>query len=145
VVSGSRLLTRPLAPVTRRVPSATGCRTQRATGCGTQGKGWTAFSRVDPAASDAPYPACPTRSLFGLLCPGCGTLTALHALMHGRVASALSANALAVLAVPMMAMAVVAVTRTAVRGQRLEMPRLPLLTPASAAVVLVTWTVLRNV
>jgi hypothetical protein len=52
---------------------------------------------VNPA--DCPlYPQCWFHTVTGWLCPGCGSLRALHALLHGRVIQALQANALLVLA-----------------------------------------------
>ncbi|WP_171169337.1 DUF2752 domain-containing protein [Streptomyces sp. I05A-00742] len=43
-----------------------------------------------------PY-ACPLLRCTGLLCPACGGLRGLHALVHGDLPAALRANALAVL------------------------------------------------
>lgn len=46
---------------------------------------------VNPATS--PYvPPCPLHSITGLYCPGCGSLRASHAIMHGDIASAVSLN-----------------------------------------------------
>ena len=45
----------------------------------------------DPAAA-AFYPSCPLRALTGLLCPLCGGLRAVHALLHGRVLDAVALN-----------------------------------------------------
>lgn len=45
-------------------------------------------------------PRCPSRLVTGLFCPGCGTGRALHALVHGDLASAFRLNALALAAVP---------------------------------------------
>ena len=50
----------------------------------------------DPAAM-AWYPRCLIHALTGWHCPGCGATRAAHALLHGRVGDALSANALFVL------------------------------------------------
>ena len=41
--------------------------------------------------------------MTGLLCPGCGTLRALHQLLHGHLKSALLLNPLAVMALPVLA------------------------------------------
>ena len=51
------------------------------------------------------YPPCPFHTLTGLHCPGCGTLRALHALLHGKVVTALRLNPLTVLAIPFLAYA----------------------------------------
>ncbi len=42
------------------------------------------------------YPRCWLHETTGLLCPGCGTTRALHALLHGQWVAALKLNALAV-------------------------------------------------
>ena len=39
------------------------------------------------------FPSCPFRALTGWSCPGCGTLRALHELLHGHVGQALRENA----------------------------------------------------
>jgi hypothetical protein len=49
---------------------------------------------------DGGYPLCPFHQLTGLYCPGCGTLRAIHQLLHGNVSAALALNPLAVCLVP---------------------------------------------
>jgi uncharacterized protein DUF2752 len=46
------------------------------------------------------YPRCMFHSMTGLLCPGCGSLRAMHQLLHGHIAAALHLNALFVLSLP---------------------------------------------
>ena len=46
------------------------------------------------------YPVCPFFGLTGCYCPGCGTLRAVHQLMHGRVAAAFGYNLYAMLTLP---------------------------------------------
>jgi len=46
------------------------------------------------------YPSCPILFLTGRWCPGCGGLRALHDLLHGQIAAAISANLVVVLMVP---------------------------------------------
>jgi hypothetical protein len=46
------------------------------------------------------YPRCLFHQTTGLLCPGCGSLRALHQLLHGHIAAALHFNALLVLSIP---------------------------------------------
>lgn len=46
------------------------------------------------------YPFCVFYKTTGLLCPGCGSLRALHHLLHGDLLGALRLNALFVLALP---------------------------------------------
>ena|SRR6266404_1213560 len=47
------------------------------------------------------YPVCLFHQSTGLLCPGCGSLRALHQLLHGHVTAALHFNALLVLCLPL--------------------------------------------
>ncbi len=54
---------------------------------------------LDPARGGI-FPPCPFRALTGYLCPGCGTLRALHQLLHGHVTTALRLNPLSVSALP---------------------------------------------
>ena len=46
------------------------------------------------------YPTCPFLAVTGWFCPGCGSLRALHALVHGDLGAALARNPLVVLTVP---------------------------------------------
>ncbi len=46
------------------------------------------------------YPVCMFHRSTGLLCPGCGSLRALHQLLHGHLVAAFHFNALLVLALP---------------------------------------------
>lgn len=46
------------------------------------------------------YPACALYRTTGLFCPGCGSLRAMHQLLHGHLIEALRFNALFVFSVP---------------------------------------------
>ena len=46
------------------------------------------------------FPPCPFRALTGYLCPGCGTLRALHQLFTGHPAAAFRLNPLTMLLLP---------------------------------------------
>ena len=54
------------------------------------------------------YPICPFLGLTGYHCPGCGTLRALHQLLHGSPLTALGYNPLTILSLPFLAYAFVA-------------------------------------
>ena len=49
------------------------------------------------------YPQCLFNQVTGLDCPGCGSLRAMHALLHGNIAAALHFNAFLVLSLPLFA------------------------------------------
>ena len=49
------------------------------------------------------YPVCILHRTTGLYCPGCGSLRAVHQLLHGHLAAAFHFNALLVLSLPVLA------------------------------------------
>ena len=63
------------------------------------------------------YPRCLFYQTTGLLCPGCGSLRALHQLLHGHIAAAFQFNALLVLSVPAGFWLAVRSTLRELRGQ----------------------------
>ena len=72
---------------------------------------WMAFAglvglvllyNVDPR-NPGSYPICPFLGLTGCFCPGCGTLRALHLLLHGNPIAAFGYNPFAVLSIPFIA------------------------------------------
>ena len=80
-----------------------------------------------------------------MYCPGCGTLRALHALLHGNVGSAFMLNPLSMIALPLLGYAFISLIVEVARGRPL--PRLfdsPRYTWALFAVVVSFW-VLRNI
>lgn len=58
----------------------------------------------DPSdeANSALFPPCPTNAITGLHCFGCGSLRALHALLHGRLGEAFSQNVFTVIFTPIL-------------------------------------------
>jgi hypothetical protein len=53
----------------------------------------TVLLELDPATTWW-FPSCPFRAVTGLLCPFCGSLRALHALLHGAPQLAFALNPL---------------------------------------------------
>jgi hypothetical protein len=51
--------------------------------------------RIDPASSSF-YPPCLFHAFTKLHCPGCGSLRAIHQLLHGNIAAAFCLNPLTV-------------------------------------------------
>ncbi len=97
----------------------------------------------DPHASGS-WGYCPI-SLLGFYCPGCGGLRAVNDLTHGDLASALSSNALLILAMPL---AVFVLARWAVdawRGRQRGRTALSSWPVLSVGIALTTvFTVARN-
>lgn len=87
---------------------------------------------------------CPFRLITGLYCPFCGGLRMVHDLAHGQLVAALHDDALAL---PLLAIAVLAWLNVAVgswRGRPVVRVRRPGWLWPVVVVVLVAWTVLRN-
>jgi len=97
---------------------------------------------VDPSVPGR-YPVCPFHALTGIACPGCGSLRAVGALSRGDLLSALDHNALLVGLLPV---ALVAWGWSLVGGApRGTGRRMPAWSGFAVALVLVTWTVVRNI
>ena len=79
-------------------------------------------------------PPCPFHALTGFYCPGCGSLRALHLLLHGELAGAFRMNPLLVLSLPVLIM---------LRFHRPLAYKRWL--PWSALVVLVLYGIVRNI
>jgi hypothetical protein len=89
------------------------------------------------------YPYCVLHRSTGLLCPGCGTLRAMHQLLHGELGAAFRCNPLFVLLAPVVA----GVFLYHYWRRRNGQPASPSIRPAwlwCALVVLVVFGVLRN-
>jgi hypothetical protein len=63
------------------------------------------------------YPVCLFHRLTGLDCPACGSLRALHELLHGNFVAALHFNAFLVLSLPLFALLGFGFVWREIRGQ----------------------------
>ncbi len=107
--------------------------------------GLAVLALVDPARPGV-YPACPLFALTGLYCPGCGSLRAVHRLLHGDLAGAWAANKLLVICgLPLAAALVNEGWRWASGRALVEGPRLPRAGVYAIVAVLVGFAVLRNI
>ncbi|MFF9868596.1 DUF2752 domain-containing protein [Streptomyces sp. NPDC013953] len=77
-----------------------------------------AFAYVGAVDPNEPghYPVCPLLRFTGLYCPGCGGLRSAHAFVHGDLAAAFGANALAVTGYLVFAVVIVLWLVRAARG-----------------------------
>ncbi len=88
------------------------------------------------------YPLCLFHRFTGLLCPGCGSLRALHALFSGHFASALRFNGLLVLCLPFLSVYGCRRLLYSVRGK--PTPKLQRIWVLGVIVAAITFGVLRN-
>jgi hypothetical protein len=83
--------------------------------------GVTVLRVFDPATSGI-FPPCPVRYLTGWNCPGCGSLRAIHQLLHGNVAAAWALNPLTTVLLPFLTYGLVSSALCEIRGQGLPQP-----------------------
>lgn len=88
------------------------------------------------------YPRCPSKLITGYDCPGCGSLRAAHALVHGDFATAWAFNPALFFAIPLAVLFFWGDSRRSpkVVSRIVHHP----LTPVMLLVALVAWTVARN-
>lgn len=98
----------------------------------------------DPAVPGS-TPPCPFRALTGAYCPGCGTLRAVHHLLHGDLPGALRKNVLAVAAVPLGLWFLLGHILRVVRGRSGAPVHLPAWACWCALAVVVLYWFLRNI
>ncbi|MEU7032335.1 DUF2752 domain-containing protein [Streptomyces sp. NPDC046237] len=104
-----------------------------------------AFAYVGAVDPNEPghYPVCPLLRFTGLYCPGCGGLRSAHAFVHGDLAAAFGANALAVVGYGIFALVMALWLIRAVRA----VPMRVALTPAwswAIGALLALFTLVRN-
>jgi hypothetical protein len=90
------------------------------------------------------YPTCPFLAVTGYYCPGCGSLRALHDLVHGDLAGAVARNPMMLLAAGGLLVAFVLWTRRLWRGRPRTWAAPPAVLYGLLTLVLAFW-VLRNV
>jgi hypothetical protein len=99
---------------------------------------------INPSTSSV-FPPCPFHALTGLHCPGCGSLRAMHQLLHGHVLTAFGLNPLMVLTLPFLGYAFLSEFLEGLIGIYLPRPFIPASWIwAYLAVILLFWA-LRNV
>jgi len=75
----------------------------------------------DPATSGI-FPPCPVHYLTGWYCPGCGSLRAIHQLLHGDLRAAWALNPLTVILLPFLTYGLASFVFFEIRGQGLPQP-----------------------
>ena len=98
----------------------------------------------DPASGSL-FPPCPFHWLTGLYCPGCGSLRALHALLHGRLFAALALNPLMVLCLPFVIYGLTAQALLDWFGKRLPVPRIAAGWIWALLILIIAYWIARNI
>jgi len=75
----------------------------------------------DPATSGI-FPPCPLRYLTGWYCPGCGSLRAIHQLLHGNLRAAWALNPLTMILLPFLTYGLASFALLELRGRGLPQP-----------------------
>ena len=96
------------------------------------------FYFVDPASGS--LFTCPLNKLTGLLCPGCGSQRALHALLHGEALTAIKHNPLTSIGLPILGIQLVLSRATLDRAWH-ELPKWSII---SWLIVIIGFGILRN-
>jgi hypothetical protein len=105
--------------------------------------GLVLLSVCDPASSGI-FPPCPLRYLTGLYCPGCGSLRAIHQLLHGDLRQAWAMNPLTVLLLPFVTYGLASEALFALRGRRLPSVMLPAASIRALCALIIMFGIARN-
>ncbi len=97
----------------------------------------------DPATSGI-FPPCPVRYLTGWYCPGCGSLRAIHQLLHGHVWAAWAMNPLTFVLLPFLAYGLVSHALFEIRGRGLPQPYLPAVWIRALCAAILLFGIVRN-
>jgi Protein of unknown function (DUF2752) len=99
---------------------------------------------ANPTDPENVLPRCPTKLLFGIDCPGCGSMRMVYSLMHGDVGAAVHYNAVALVVLPLLALALATWAIGRWRGREVRSWQHWRWTPAVTLVVFTVWFVIRN-
>ena len=97
----------------------------------------------DPATSGV-FPPCPVQYLTGWYCPGCGSLRALHDLLHGNLRAAWAMNPLTVIMLPFLAYGLASEALNEIGGRRLPGVSVPAVWIRVLCAVIVLFGIARN-
>lgn len=104
----------------------------------------TAIWLGDPTTPGGHLPVCPTKSLFHVDCPGCGSLRMIYSLMHGDFGAAVRYNAVGVLAVVLLIWSFVAYCLRLWAGRRIKTWQHFRYSAVAVLVVVGVWFLIRN-
>jgi hypothetical protein len=97
----------------------------------------------DPATSGV-FPPCPLRYLTGWYCPGCGSLRAIHQLLHGNLRTAWAMNPLTVALSPFLTYGFASFALFQIRGHGLPQPFLRAVWIRALCAAIILFGIARN-
>ncbi len=100
--------------------------------------------RIYNPATSTLFPPCPFHYLTGWYCPGCGSLRAIHQLLHGNVRAAWAMNPLSLLLFPFLAYGLARETISYWRGQPLPQFAVPGAWIRALCALIVLFGIVRN-
>ena len=106
--------------------------------------GVTVLRIFDPATSGV-FPPCPVHYLTGWYCPGCGSLRAVHQLLHGNLSAAWAMNPLTVVLLPFLTYGLIAWVVAETSGKQLPQPFLSAAWIRALGVAIILFGIARNI
>ena len=97
----------------------------------------------DPATSGI-FPPCPVHYLTGWFCPGCGSLRAIHQLLHGHLRAAWALNPLTLVLLPFLSYGLLSFALFEIRGRGLPEPFLRAVWIRALCAAIVLFGIARN-
>jgi len=97
----------------------------------------------DPATSGL-FPPCPVHYLTGWYCPGCGSLRALHQILHGNLQAAWAMNPLTLILLPFLTYGLASRALAEIRGQGLPRIFLPAVCIRALCAAIILFGIVRN-
>jgi hypothetical protein len=101
------------------------------------------LSVFDPATSGV-FPPCPVRYFTGWYCPGCGSLRAIHQLLHGNLRAAWAMNPLMITLLPFLIYGLASHVMKEIRGRALPEIFLPAVWIRALGIVIILFGIVRN-
>ena len=108
------------------------------------GAGLVLLRVFDPATSGI-FPPCPLRYLTGWYCPGCGSLRAMHQLLHGNFRQAWALNPMAVTLLPFVVYGLLSEALRELRGRGLPQLFLPAIWIRGLCAAILLFGIARNI
>jgi hypothetical protein len=103
-----------------------------------------AMLRIFDPATARVFPPCPVRYLTGWYCPGCGSLRAIHQLLHGNLPAAWAMNPLTVVMLPFLMYGLASFALFQIRGRGLPQPFLRAVWIRSLCAAIILFGIARN-